>query len=751
MAKIFRSPHSGLLNYTDRDGNTSILPVIQDNIFKLNEEVTEYPRDYKLLPIQTDDGTFTYRLVSAPQIVSIGGGGGSKRAINISDEGTNLGVANTLNFVGLGVTVTLNASTGAAEIMIGDGGGMIGGGGTLNFIPKFTPDGTHIGDSQLFDNGTSIGFDTVTPVSVATFDIVSTTQGILFPRMTTAQRDAIAVGATSDSLFIYNITTNKFNYWDNDAAVWQSIDTHMGTGDVEGSGTTNFITKWTDGANSIIGNSQVFDDGTNVGVGISAGLLSKLHVAGAIRTGVASTTNGSLVFQNSTNANTITVNSGVTSASYSVTLPTAQAATANSFLMNDGAGVLTWNNGLGLFFAQGGNSFGAPAILGTNDAFSLSFETSGVTRETISATGLFGINTAPVAGTLVTVQSTGTTSATFIEQWFNSTPTLLFAVRDDGYISAGRSNGSMTIGLGSAFSSAVSSNTFIGVSVGGAASGGGNTGVGNEALFSLTTGTGNVAMGVSALRSNSTGTDNTAVGNGTLTNNNGTSNSAFGMNALTANTTGVNNTAIGAGALDSNTIGTNNTAVGVSPLQSNTTGEQNVAIGSSALNSNIIGNRNIGIGFEAGYFETGSDKLFIDNRQRTNEADGRAKALVYGKMAATTADQVFNVNANLGIGIGDGAFGTSADFVLGFKNGTSPTTSPADITQLWSVDIEGVAGAAGLHIRTEGNWINAIGQYYHSGDPAVNGSWRWGISGDDFIFQQREAGVWNTKFTILGA
>lgn len=45
-------------------------------------------------------------------------------------------------------------------------------------------------------------------------------------------------------------------------------------------------------------------------------------------------------------------------------------------------------------FVQGGNSFGAPAILGTNDNFSLNFETNNLTRVTIEDGGQVGIATA---------------------------------------------------------------------------------------------------------------------------------------------------------------------------------------------------------------------------------------------------------------------------------------------------------------------------------------------------------------------
>lgn len=51
------------------------------------------------------------------------------------------------------------------------------------------------------------------------------------------------------------------------------------------------------------------------------------------------------------------------------------------------------------------------------------------------------------------------------------------------------------------------------------------------------------------------------------------------------------------------------------------------------------------------------------------------------------------------IGIGTTSFGTSAAGVLAIKNGTEPSTSPADMIQLYSVDLS--AGNATLGLRTE--------------------------------------------------
>src|SRR5688572_26851766 len=50
-----------------------------------------------------------------------------------------------------------------------------------------------------------------TPDSKAMLDVSSTSKGILIPRMSTSERDAIISPTTS--LILFNTTTNAFNYW----------------------------------------------------------------------------------------------------------------------------------------------------------------------------------------------------------------------------------------------------------------------------------------------------------------------------------------------------------------------------------------------------------------------------------------------------------------------------------------------------------------------------------------------------------
>ena len=157
------------------------------------------------------------------------------------------------------------------------------------------------------------------------------------------------------------------------------------------------------------------------------------------------------------------------------------------------------------------------------------------------------------------------------------------------------------------------------------------------------------ALGFNALASN-TGSYNSAFGVQALyTNIDGAADAAFGFKALYANSSGECNSAFGFMALYNNTIGSKNSAFGDEALYTNISGSYNSAFGFMAL-YNSTGDDNVALGSEAGYYETGSNKLFIDNARRASEADGRLKALIYGVFAVAPANQYLTINGNLIMG-----------------------------------------------------------------------------------------------------
>lgn len=70
--------------------------------------------------------------------------------------------------------------------------------------------------------------------------------------------------------------------------------------------------------------------------------------------------------------------------------------------------------------------------------------------------------------------------------------------------------------------------------------------------------------------------------------------------------------------------------------------------------------------------------------------------------AVAATDVLFRVDLQ-GVGVGTTSFGTNATKTLAMLNGVAPTTSPANIFQMYSDDI--VAGNAAPHFRTEGGDI----------------------------------------------
>ncbi|HWH07283.1 MAG TPA: helix-turn-helix domain-containing protein, partial [Candidatus Paceibacterota bacterium] len=206
--------------------------------------------------------------------------------------------------------------------------------------------------------------------------------------------------------------------------------------------TADYLPKWNSGTFS---NSLIYDSGTQVGIGTASNLSGALTANGAFGvqaegdifrqydSGDASwypviarynTANGSypastFIFGAGTNPTVGIEKPGGTnvslfrvradSATFAGTTETTGLATflagfnigSNTFtsllgngLINDSGTLTVSTTSLASgFFQQGGNSFGASAVLGTNDSNTLAFETSGSTRMTIDTSGNVGIGT----------------------------------------------------------------------------------------------------------------------------------------------------------------------------------------------------------------------------------------------------------------------------------------------------------------------------------------------------------------------
>ena len=118
---------------------------------------------------------------------------------------------------------------------------------------------------QVNAQSVGIGINSFTPDASSMLEIQSTTKGLLIPRVALTQTtSASPVTSPLPSLLIYNtanINDVKQGYYYWDGGKWVRFISLNG-----GSGTLNYVPKWTpDG--TTLGNSQIFDDGTNVGIG----------------------------------------------------------------------------------------------------------------------------------------------------------------------------------------------------------------------------------------------------------------------------------------------------------------------------------------------------------------------------------------------------------------------------------------------------------------------------------------------------
>ncbi len=91
-------------------------------------------------------------------------------------------------------------------------GGTLAGSGTANYVAKWTPDNTHIGNSQVFDNTTNVGIGTATPNASARLDINSNSKGLLIPRVSlTSVSDVSTIASPATSLLVYNTNAAMTN------------------------------------------------------------------------------------------------------------------------------------------------------------------------------------------------------------------------------------------------------------------------------------------------------------------------------------------------------------------------------------------------------------------------------------------------------------------------------------------------------------------------------------------------------------
>jgi|GEM_PF-2462816 len=189
--------------------------------------------------------------------------------------------------------------------------------------------------------------------------------------------ESVVNTATSSTASISKIGTDISS-----TGLWSGVGaTNIGLRVVVSGGTTNYAGLFNGGA---------------VGVGTTTPTQLLEVNDGSLQISTTSATPGTLRFEEA-QANGSNVVSFAAPSNLAIdnayTLPTGFPLTNSQLLASSTAGVLSWNDGSGLFWALGGNSVASPTNLGTITVQPLPIVTSNVERMRILSTGEVGVGT----------------------------------------------------------------------------------------------------------------------------------------------------------------------------------------------------------------------------------------------------------------------------------------------------------------------------------------------------------------------
>jgi len=142
---------------------------------------------------------------------------------------------------------------------------------------------------------------------------------------------------------------------------------------------------------------------------------------------------------------------------------------------------------------------------------------------------------------------------------------------------------------------------------------------------------------------------------------------------------------------------------------------------------------NVFLGKQSGFYETGNNKLFIDNTLRASEADGRVKAMIYGifddSPGASAQELHFNAKTYV-----NGTFSTNSTVYVG-SYGTGASTDSLTVRHgglLYAVpSTMYFQTTAGVANRLTGNLISALSSTGNTSNIEFNNTsnWNYGVMG----------------------
>jgi hypothetical protein len=160
-----------------------------------------------------------------------------------------------------GTTITGLGTPASPLVATGGGGGSISGSGTTNYIPRWTPNGTTLGDSLIRDNGTSIAVGAA-PVANYRFYIETSTQlyGLYAKTSLAGTGNQIGILGTSDGASTGGINAgvvgtasgnSNINVGGSFSAVSATVGANIGIQTQVQSGASNYGAQLRDGTEGI--------------------------------------------------------------------------------------------------------------------------------------------------------------------------------------------------------------------------------------------------------------------------------------------------------------------------------------------------------------------------------------------------------------------------------------------------------------------------------------------------------------------
>ena len=175
-------------------------------------------------------------------------------------------------------------------------------------------------------------------------------------------------------------------------------------------------------------------------------------------------------------------------------------------------------------------------------------------------------------------------------------------------------NAGLNVTPGAPFNYSGKDNVFLGNQAGiSTSSGRQNIFIGPSAGITNTTGRQNIFIGMNSGYNNISGYGSTIIGYLAGYNNRANLNVFIGNGAGHGNTTSGLNTYLGNSAGYYQTSGGGNAYFGSTTAMSKTGGDNNTMIGTGAGAGNGTGSGNVFLGYQSGFYETGSNKLYIAN------------------------------------------------------------------------------------------------------------------------------------------